>query len=228
MSTLSLVKGSLGIVLASVLMSCGGAETPPAKEPESEPTEAAQAKESKAEEPKEEASEESKEAPKSEASKSGRKAPKDVIGDPDLAFMYSFKDSDLSSKKEEECSKKAKDDVEKKAACLSKAAEAESHDIRFVKDDQGEDWYIVFRRQGDKAIELSRIKYSIGKEGSNQITLNLTGRDMGKKPMAKVPSELVIEIVDDYSIALNDPVKGKVVYRGKSGLFSDSSTKERR
>jgi hypothetical protein len=227
MTTLSLAKGSLGIVLASVLAGCGGAETPPAKEPGSEQTEAAQAKQAKAEQPKDE--EESKEAaPKKEASKSARKTPKDVVGDPELAFMFSFKDSELGAKKEEECAKKAKDDVEKKAACLSKAqAEVESHGIRFTKDDQDENWYIVFSRQGEKLTVLSRIKYTVGKEGSNQVTLNFTGRDMGKKPMGKVPSELVIEIVDDYTIAVNDPVKGRMVYRGKSGLFSDSSTKDR-
>jgi hypothetical protein len=215
MRTISLLTGTL--VLAAALVGCGGGETPPAKAPEAEKA-PAKASEQKSE-PKSEAMADSKAESKAEP-KASHKPAKEIIGDPDLSFQYSFRDSDIREKTEEACTKKSKDDPEKKAACMSKAqGDLEGEHLRFIKLD-GEDWFVIVA----KGKELHRIKYSIAKDSPNQVTIKLIPPDKAKQPKGKLPMEFTIEVIDDYTISTNDPEEGKRVYKAKTGLFTETST----
>jgi hypothetical protein len=220
MRTMSLVTGSIYLVLALGLVGCGGGETPPAKSPDAEKAAPAKKSEPKAE-TQAAAGEDSKAGAKAD-SKPSHKPAKDIIGDADLSFQYSFRDSDIREKKEEACTKQAKDDPEKKAACMSKAqGDLEGEYLHFDKVD-GETWYVVFRNPPYK--ELHRIKYSIAKDSPDQITIKLTPPDKAKGVKGALPNEITLDVIDDYTISINDSEQGKKVYRGKTGLLSETST----
>ncbi len=218
MRTLSLVTGSMYLLLAAALGGCGGGEAPPPKAPEGPP---AKAVEKQPAPTQGEAAEESKAEAKAEK-KPSHKPAKEVIGDPDLSFQYSFRDSDVRQKMEETCAKKAKDDPAKKADCMSKAqADVEGEHLRFIKLD-GDNWYVVVKAPPGK--ELHRIKYTIAKDSPDQVTIKFIPPDKAKQPKGKLPPELTFDIIDDYTIVIDDPAQGKMVYRGKTGLFTETST----
>jgi hypothetical protein len=149
------------------------------------------------------------------------RSPKDVLTGPDVVFMFSFTGSDASKKAEELCDKSSGDDAKKRAECLSRARGLVPHDgIRFKKDDDGQWWWITFKRKGNKLEVLHKIPIEFGEEKGSTIVLKPTGKDKGPKPM-NVPKQIVFEIPNEYQIATVDPALGHVVYEAKIGIAGD-------
>lgn len=204
----------LGISLLAV--ACGGKATPEPKTPEAATEPAETAKKEEAAKP------EAKEAPAEEEKipDSDKKTPLQVLTSDNVSFVFSFPDSDIKAVRAEECAKKAKDDDAKKAACMTKASETEveSTGIRFEKS--GEDWvYYGFSMPKGKVIDLHRFQVKFDGETKDSIKVVPQGKDTGKKPGA-VPKEFTITVPDMYSIVIEDPKKGKMVYRSKVGLLA--------
>jgi hypothetical protein len=141
----------------------------------------------------------------------------------DTGFIFSFKDSEIGEKKEKACDKQAKDDPQKKAKCMAKARKQIIEEgLRFIKDDEGNWWWVVFGLKGGKHYAIHRIQVEkVEKETETSLTLKLTGRDHGRKPMRAVPSTLEIQVPNEYSIFMDDPVMGKKVYKLRVGMAPD-------
>jgi hypothetical protein len=129
-------------------------------------------------------------------------------------FMFAFADSDVKHATEEDCSKKSKGDEEKTAACVQKVADAGAKEgIRFEKDEEGNWWWVSFGEAQGKEQIFNKVKFTIASEDGRTLKLKPEGKDLGKKPMKKLPEEVVIEVPDDSTVVMTDPKKGKLVYK---------------
>ena len=198
------------------LIGCGGAPPEP-KEPEpvakAEP-EPAPAEEEEAEPEEEAPAEEPEPAPEEPTLK---RSPKDIVTEENILFAFSFRDSDAYSAAEARCDKKSGDDPKKRADCLRKEGDKVAGDSMFFKQGGGKWWWTIIRRSGKKVTVLTKLEIEFGEETDTSVTILPKGRDTGKKPMRPVPKKVVIE-VEDGSLILSDPKKGKMVYNPKAGL----------
>jgi hypothetical protein len=198
----------IGLLATLALAACGAQSA----EPEAPEGEAAQEQAAEAE------AEAAKETEEKAEPELPDKTPKQAITEEGTVFAFSFPDSDVGQKAEEDCVKKSKDDPEKKAKCMTKAREKfEGEGIRFKKDPEGKWWWITFGKHKGKPADLHRVEFEFGEETPKQITLKLKGGDKGVKRMGNIPRELVIEVPDEYSIVIVDAQRGKLVYKTRVG-----------
>jgi hypothetical protein len=204
------------------LFACGGGneaapppETPAVEEPAPAP-----------EEPKAETPAEPKpETPKEEPA-APKKMAKDIVTAPSTIFMLSLADSDTKNQIDEDCAKKSKDDEKKKADCVTKAqADVANDGLKFQEDDKKVWWLYYFGKAKGKEVIYSKLQFKIAKEDATTLTLTPEGKDTGKKPIKKLPTEIVIETPDEYTLVFNHPDRGKLVFKGKVDTETKTETK---
>lgn len=216
---------TLALVSFTFVTACGGAP----KEAESADSaeeksgdESADESASKDEDSKSEESSEKKEEPASEPTVT--RSPKDLITAPDLAFMFSFNDSEPKAKAEEKCSAQSKDDPKKMAQCMTKErAKFDADGMMFKQNDKGVWEWLTLRRKGSKIITLHRIEFEFGDEKKDGVTLKTAGKDRGTKPYVNVPRTVEIEVPNEFQIAIQDPTHGRLVYEAKIGIFANEN-----
>jgi hypothetical protein len=220
---------SLALISLASLSACGGAPKEAESADSTEETsgdeesgdESASKDESSAsEEPAEKKEEpaETKEEPKV------TRSPKDLITAPDLAFMFSFNDSEPKAKAEEKCTAQSKDDPKKMAQCMTKErAKFDADGMMFKQNDKGVWEWLTLRRKGSKIITLHRIEFEFGEEKKDGVTLKTAGKDRGSKPYVNVPRTVEIEVPNEFQIAVQDPTHGRLVYEAKIGIFANEN-----
>lgn len=179
-----------------LIVACGGSKEPP----KSESTVTATKTDTPATPPPPTTTEEPKPAPKEK-----KKAPREVIEG--ATYMFSLADSpDAQKLVDEGCKKAKKADVCKKDAETSAAGEG----IRFENGT-----WISFGTEKGKEVVYNKVKYKIAKEGDDKLTLTPDGKDEGTRPMKTLPTELVVEVPDESTVAMSDPKKGRLVFKKK-------------
>jgi type IV secretory pathway VirB10-like protein len=165
-----------------------------------------------------------KEEPKKEEPKKEEPPPppppktaKDVIV-PGAAFMFSLADSpDAMKAVTEACGKKKKDEDKKKCEDDAKAAAAEEG-IRFEKGEKEGTWaWVSFGKEKDKEVIYNKITIKDPKFEDKKVTFIMTGKDSGKRAMKFKDGDAspATELVDDTTVAMTDPKKGKLVFKLK-------------
>jgi hypothetical protein len=166
--------------------------------------------------------EEKKEEPKGPSDGPGpiTRTPKDMLTAPEVTFMFSFNQSEPKAKAEEKCRTQTKGDGKKMADCMRKASAKFGEDGLQFKQEKGTWYYITLRRKGSTLTTLHKIPFEFGEEKGTTVVLKTTGRDTGKSPMRNVPKEVKIDVPNEFSIALDDPEAGRLVYEAKIGITS--------
>ncbi len=222
MRTHSLLTTSICVSLALAFSACGGAGAPDAEAPKAETS--ADGKDeglgkggaSGAEEKSEAKAEKEPEPPP-------KPKPSQLVLESDTGFIFSFKDSEIGEKKEAACIKQSKDDPQKKNKCMEKArGQIAEEGMRFIKDDEENWWWIVFGLKGGRHYAIHRVQVEkVEKETDTSLTLKLTGRDYGKKPLRPVPGTIELQVPSEYEISMDDPALGKKVYKLTVGMAPD-------
>ncbi len=134
-------------------------------------------------------------------------------------FDLSFMASDVHDAAEKKCSKKAGDDLAKKAKCMSHESDAVAwNGMAFRRGPEGKWWWYTLRRTGAKMVPLHKIQIEFTDDSDHSVTLKTSGRDEGSKP-GGLPSKVVIEVPSESQIVVTDRKYGKMVYNAKMGLF---------
>ena len=205
-----------------VLGACGGgqqeaSETPESPAPKEETTSEAPAAVSAEEKPAAEP-EKSKETNMPEP----KRSPKDLLTAEGTLFSFSFKDSEMYRSADEDCTKKSKDNPEKKAECMTKAREKFEGESMFFKQTPDGKWeWTTIKQAGNKTAVLHKVEVEFADETATTITVKAKGRGSGSKPRA-IPAKGVVFEVSDLGITLTDPQRGKMVYVAKLGAVGDS------
>jgi hypothetical protein len=228
---MALISFRSAILVLSVLSlaACGGSQPAAEDASASKADDSGDAKEdeAKAEEPKEEAKDGAKEEAKKEDSGGPSDGPgpitrtaKDMLTAPEVTFMFSFNQSEPKAKAEEKCQAQTKGDGKKMADCMRKASAKFAVDGMQFKQEKGTWQWITLRRKGSTLITLHKIPFEFGEEKETHVVLKTTGRDSGSMPMRNIPKEMKIEVPNEFSIAIQDPEAGRLVYEAKIGITS--------
>lgn len=204
------VIGSALVLALAFSVGCGGGDKKPPEMPAPEKPEAA-ATDMGPEEKKDEPV-----AKKEEAPAAKKKISEVIAGGGTWAF--SLADSPDAKKVAEEGCKKKNKDAAKQEACMKdveKAASAEG--FRYEKDDKGNWWWVSFASEKDKEVVVNKLMFKVESDGEvgGSAKLKPEGKDLGKKPMAKLPPEVVIEVPDEGTTVMSDPKKGKLTFKKK-------------
>jgi hypothetical protein len=215
------------------LSGCGGSKQP-AEEPsgaKSAPAEDAKKDQASSDDAKkDEAKAETKSDTKTADSNSSggpevKRTAKDIITAPEVTFMFNFNDSEPKEKAEKACSSESGDDAKKMALCMKKASSKfEADGMQFKKDNKGQWTWVTIRRKGSAITVLHNIPIDFGDDKPTSVVIKPIGKDTGKQPM-KAPSEVTIEVPNEFEIALKDPAHGRMVYEAKIGIMSNEQAK---
>jgi hypothetical protein len=146
--------------------------------------------------------------------------PAELITGPNLVYVFNFKESPVGIAAKEKCEEQFGGDRAAFGACLEKArSKVPVELVRFIKEPSGAHWYVTYNRYKGNLLKWHRVQFQPGKESDDRLTINLIGKDMGIAPMAKVPAHLEIELPNDYSIVVNDPDIGPMMYDAKVGTM---------
>jgi len=146
--------------------------------------------------------------------------PVELITNPTALYVFNFSESDVGTAAQQKC-ETASESRRELSACLQKARDkVPLESIRFVKKG-AEYWWITLNRYKGNLLKWHVIQVKVGEEKPEWLVLKPMGKDKGIAPMAKIPRTLEIAFPNDYSIALNDPEFGKMVFDAKLGKIEE-------
>lgn len=137
--------------------------------------------------------------------------------------MVDYANSGARERAQADCDKEANDDPAVKGKCLEKAREKFTPDVlRFNKKDSQGHWQLaIYRRQGSRLDEVYIGSIEFSDEKPDSIRLKFTGREKGVRPLFRGQSVAQINVPNEYSIEIEDPVFGRLTYSAKIGLVSE-------
>jgi hypothetical protein len=207
--------GFVSCLACVVAVGCGGA--PAAEAP------AAHAKSAPAESARSQAA---SEAPKPSAEPEAEKPADPVItrtvGDrvfaPRMAYALNYPVSGAKEKAAQKCSVKFPEPGEARAACLEKERGKFTADVLvFEKDDNGQ-WVSIYRRSGNALSQMSKSKVALGEDTTEKLSFKVED-DKGWRPLFAGKKRFDVKMRDEYSIELDEPQYGNLVYEARIGMI---------
>ena len=205
-------------------MACGGAGGADAKAPEKgDGQKDSSAKAAKAKKP--EAVDEKDDEPADTGMPPVVRTPKDIITAPDVLFVFAFGSSEIGEKADAECARRFKDNAKKQKQCTAKERKKIHNDVvGFTKDKNEKFWWTIARMQGSRLTTLHKVEIEFGEEKEDSIVIKPTGKDRGRKPWRNPPGKVSVGVPNEFSIVLDDPTYGKMVYEAKIGIAGGGSS----
>lgn len=146
--------------------------------------------------------------------------PLELLTGNNVVYVFNFASSAIGTSAKERCESQAGDDQAAVRQCLEKErGKVPVESTRFVKDQSGQYWWVTFNRYKGNLLKWHKVQFYPGNQDQDSVSLNLTGKDKGIAPMARVPASLKIELPNDYSIVISDPEHGAMLYDAKLGLM---------
>jgi hypothetical protein len=144
-----------------------------------------------------------------------------ILESADSVYFVNYEESDVGKTAETNCAKESGGDPQKNSACMSKARQnLEGIGYRFKK--KGEvTTCTMLRRQGNTLTTLHKFRYKYGDETETSVVIKMDGKDDGPNKWEKIPSEFKVEIPNDYTMVIQDPKYGRLVYNAKAGIPGD-------
>ena len=220
-STARLMTTLVGISWS--LLACASA-TPPAatvEPPRPEPRPAVAATPPAAPAAPAKAAEPEPERPASEERDGLRKAsrpPMDLLTGNNVVYVFNFAGSAKGEAAKAQCEGQGQP-AEVRECVANERSKIPVESVRFVKDAHGQYWWVAYNRYKGNLLKWHRVQFLPGKADADTISLSLVGKDKGIAPMARVPASLKVELPNDYSIVINDPELGQMLYDAKIGLM---------
>ena len=162
-----------------------------------------------------------KERPASEDRDGLRKAsrpPMDLLTGNNVVYVFNFAGSAKGEAAKAQCENQGQP-AEVRECVAKERSKIPVESVRFVKDAQGQYWWVAYNRYKGNLLKWHRVQFMPGKADADTISLNLVGKDKGIAPMARVPASLKVELPNDYSIVISDPELGQMLYDAKIGLM---------
>ena len=92
----------------------------------------------------------------------------------------------------------------------------------FLFEQKGDQWwYVRFGIVKGAKHEFNKVQVEVGEPSGNELTIKTQGPDKASRRKGTVPSEITFVVQDEYTIVVNDPRRGKLVYEPKMGLFAE-------
>ncbi|MBI5533136.1 MAG: hypothetical protein HY898_10495 [Deltaproteobacteria bacterium] len=144
--------------------------------------------------------------------------PRDIVTMADALFLLAFENSEVGKAAEKKCNASG-GNPDAVAACMATARDKiQVNAIRFKPDAAKNWWWTSMQKKGNSLVILHRVMFDFGDETDRTIVIKPKGGDQGMAKWVNVPREVKIEAVNDYTIAIQDPQFGKLLYEAKLGL----------
>jgi hypothetical protein len=133
-------------------------------------------------------------------------------------WVFTLDESDVATKVRAGCQGESGGDKAKEDACYGAVrAEGATEKLRFSKDPQGHTLWTSFGQKGDETDLFLEVSMDLSAESPTTVAGKVVGEPRGRQ--AKEASHhmppggtLRFEIVDDHTIAMSDPAKGRLVF----------------
>ncbi len=215
------IRNSFALVAAAMALgsfiACGGSEKP-ADAPKGAASASASASDSAAAMPTASTPASASAAPTTPPPPPKKVAKEILFPDTGSTWMFSLADSaDAKKLAYDDCAKKGGKDAKKVEACTKDVeTSATNEGIAFTKDDKGAWWWSSFGKDAKgKDVVYNKAAFDVAATTDNQATLTPKGKDLGTKPMAKMPEKVVVDVADENTVSMTDPKRGKLVYHKK-------------
>ena len=168
-----------------------------------------------------------------EPTRSPAQAPDRVITTGGVVFVLDYDASDLKRAIALKCSGPANSDreetsdnaekeraaTEKLAKCREKGREGFQADaLRFTQRGPSDLTWTVYRQKGEALTEVYSVPFEFKAQTASSVTLGFKGQGTGKRPLFRGKSDAVVEVPNTYSIVVEDPEFGRLVYKARYGL----------
>jgi hypothetical protein len=146
--------------------------------------------------------------------------PLELLTGNNVVYVFNYAESPIGENAKQRCQSDNADDPGAARQCFAKErGKIPVESVRFVKDPHGQYWWVTYNNYKGNLLKWHKIQFLPGKEGDDTVKLNLTGKDKGIAPLAKVPATLKIDLPNDYSIVISDPEHGAMHYDAKIGML---------
>ena len=141
----------------------------------------------------------------------------DRVFAPRIAYMVNYPVSGAKDVADAKCTKKFPA-PEAKAACMEKERNKFTADVLiFQKTDEGQ-WISIFKRNGNALSQMSKSKVALGEDTVEKLNIKVED-DHGWRPLFAGKKGFEVKFRDEYSIELEDPQYGRLVYDARIGLI---------
>ena len=136
---------------------------------------------------------------------------------PRVAYMVNYPVSGAKDVADHKCTVKFPA-PEAKAACMDKERNKFTADVLvFEKSDNGQ-WVSIFKRSGNALQQMSKSKIALGDDTTDKLVIKVED-DKGWRPLFAGKKGFEVKFRDEYSIALEDPQYGTLVYDARIGVL---------
>jgi hypothetical protein len=135
---------------------------------------------------------------------------------PAVSFQIDYEASAPRQKADAACSAETKQDAEAMPLCLQKARDRFLPDVlRFKKAKEGQWLFTVYKSSGSELREVYLTTVELADDSPNTVRLKVAGREHGQRPLFKGRTSAILTVPDDYSLEIDDPQLGKLMYAAK-------------
>jgi len=143
-------------------------------------------------------------------------SPVAVLTRPAVSFQIDYEASAPYQKGEVACNAEAKQDAQAASACRQKTRDRFLADVlRFKKGKEGRWLFTVYKSAGNELREIYVSTVELAEDSPNTVRLKVVGREQGQRPLFKGRISAVLSVPNDYSLEIDDPQLGKLMYGAK-------------
>ena len=141
----------------------------------------------------------------------------DRVFAPRIAYMVNYPVSGAKDVADQKCTKKFPA-PEAKANCMEKERDRFTADVLvFEKSDQGQ-WLTIYKRNGNALSQMSKSKLALGEDTTENMVVKIES-EKGWRPLFAGKKQFSVHFRDEYSVELDEPQYGKLVYDARIGLI---------
>lgn len=141
----------------------------------------------------------------------------DRVFAPRIAYMVNYPLSGAKETAERRCAVKFPEPAAK-AACMDKERDKFTADVLvFEKTDAGT-WLTIYKRSGNALAQLSKTRLGLGEDTPEKLALKVQN-DKGWRPLFAGKKAFEVRFRDEYSIQVNEPQYGALVYEARIGVL---------
>jgi hypothetical protein len=141
----------------------------------------------------------------------------DRVFAPRIAYMVNYPISGAKDVADHKCSVKFPA-PEAKANCMEKERNKFTADVLvFEKSDEGQS-LTIYKRTGNALAQMSKSKLALGEDTTENLVVKVES-EKGWRPIFAGKKQFSVHFRDEYSVELEDPQYGHLVYDARIGLI---------
>lgn len=145
----------------------------------------------------------------------------DVITEADTDFLLDDAASGLKEAARQKCEATAAgaSDPKALAECRQKERDKFGGDVLSFQAEEGAVRLIIYRRKASRLDEVYQAPVTLKEQGPTTVLVTSKG-GKGARPFLYAQREFSLEVPDNYTLMIEDPSLGKLVYRAKVGVVA--------